>query len=107
MPLLQSALLFFLLTPLALFAGQPNVTINAHFIKMQIEENGKKSNWHMVVDLYVMKRDGTARATWNSVFIMPDNQLMARRQSFAQIITAQRMVELRISSLKEIPYLLT
>ena len=79
MPLLQSALLFFLLTPLALSAGQPNVAINAHFIKMQIEENGKKTNWHMVVDLFVMKRDGTARATWNSVFIMPDNSTNGKK----------------------------
>jgi hypothetical protein len=69
---LQIALFFFLLTPLALFATEPDVIINAHFIKMQVEENGKKTNSNMIVDLFVVKQDGQKSAAWNSVFVMPD-----------------------------------
>lgn len=72
MPKLQIALLSFFLTPLVLFASEPDVIINAHFIKMQIEENGKKTNSNMIVDLFVVKQDGQKSAVWNSVFIMPD-----------------------------------
>lgn len=64
-------LLFF---PLNLCAGQPNVIIDAHFIKMQIEENGKKTSSNMIVDLFVVNQNDIKSAVWNSVFIMIDNR---------------------------------
>lgn len=66
-------LIVLLLSPLSLLAGQSDVIIDARFVKMQIEVNGRRTSWHMVVDLSVVKQDGLGRATWNSVFIMPDN----------------------------------
>jgi hypothetical protein len=69
---LSIVLLALFLSPLSLIAGQSDMIIDARFVRMQIDENGRRTNFNMVVDLSVVKQDGSLHAIWNSVFIMPD-----------------------------------
>lgn len=66
-------LLVLLLYSTTVFASNAEVIVSAHFIKMQIIENGKKTKSNMIVDLVVVSDGIRMGATWNDVFIMPDN----------------------------------